>query len=185
MRLLKFTFSTGHFLDHSRSSHRGGWILLLIAWLAVLGGCDQAIWTPTAPKVAGYEICGVFADGRALVRSSESRNFGYINPEGRVIIPAHFESADDFSEGLAAVRRHYRDGYQYLDPAGQVAVAGPFDAALRFSEGRAAVKVNGQSAGGVIGRPCKLDITRFVKTGENAVSIEPLAPKSARIMFYP
>lgn len=144
MCLFKLTCRTGHFLDGSHSSHRSGWVLLLIVWLAVLSGCDQAIWTPTAPKVAGYEICSVFSEGRALVRSSESRNFGYINPGGRVIIPAHFESADDFSEGLAAVRRHYRDGYQYLDSAGQVAVAGPFDAALRFSEGRAAVKVNGK-----------------------------------------
>ena len=144
MRLFALTWKTGYSLNNRRGFHAGGRVPLLIALLAVVCGCDQAIWTPTAPKVTGYEICGVFADGRALVRSSESRNFGYINPEGRVIIPPHFESADDFSEGLAAVRRHYRDGYQYFDPAGQVAVAGPFDAALRFSEGRAAVKMKGR-----------------------------------------
>jgi hypothetical protein len=30
----------------------------------------------------------------------------------------------------------------------------------------------------------RLDITRYVKSGENRVVIEPLAPKSARIVCY-
>jgi hypothetical protein len=48
----------------------------------------------------------------------------------------------------------------------------------------AAVKVNGVAAGGVIGKPSRLDITRHVKAGENTVEIEPLAPKAVRIVFY-
>ncbi|MCD4727966.1 MAG: hypothetical protein K8R46_09910, partial [Pirellulales bacterium] len=48
----------------------------------------------------------------------------------------------------------------------------------------AAVTVNGVKAGGLIGRPLRLDITRHVKPGENTVLIEPLAPKSARLVFY-
>ncbi len=48
----------------------------------------------------------------------------------------------------------------------------------------AAVSINGAYAGGVIGRPGRLDITRCVKTGENKVFIEPLAPKSVRIVIY-
>jgi hypothetical protein len=48
----------------------------------------------------------------------------------------------------------------------------------------AAVKINGVAAGGVIGKPSRLDITRRVKAGENAIEIEPLAPKAARIVFY-
>lgn len=48
----------------------------------------------------------------------------------------------------------------------------------------AAVTVNGEKAGGLIGRPLRLDITRRVKPGENTVLIEPLAPKSARLVFY-
>ena len=47
----------------------------------------------------------------------------------------------------------------------------------------AAVTVNGAFAGGVIGRPLRLDITRHLKPGENTVVIEPLAPKSARVVF--
>ena len=49
----------------------------------------------------------------------------------------------------------------------------------------AAVTVNGVQAGGLIGRPLRLDITRHVKPGENTVKIEPLAPKAARLAFYP
>ena len=48
----------------------------------------------------------------------------------------------------------------------------------------AAIHVNGTLAGGVIGRPLRLDITRYLKAGENLVVIEPLAPKSARIVSY-
>ena len=48
----------------------------------------------------------------------------------------------------------------------------------------AAVTVNGARAGGLIGPPLRLDITRHVKPGENYVIIEPLAPKSARLAFH-
>jgi len=48
----------------------------------------------------------------------------------------------------------------------------------------AAVKVNGASAGGVIGKPSRLDISSRVKAGQNTFEIEPLAPKAARIVFY-
>ena len=48
----------------------------------------------------------------------------------------------------------------------------------------AAVHINGVHAGGVIGRPSRLDVTRYLKAGENTVLIEPLAPKSARIVCY-
>ncbi len=54
----------------------------------------------------------------------------------------------------------------------------------KLSDDSASVTVNGVYAGGVIGKPSRLDITRHVKTGENTVFVEPLAPKSARIMFY-
>jgi alpha-L-rhamnosidase len=49
----------------------------------------------------------------------------------------------------------------------------------------ASVTVNGVYAGGVIGKPSRLDITRCVKKdGENTIVIEPLSPKSARLVFY-
>ena len=49
----------------------------------------------------------------------------------------------------------------------------------------AAVTVNGQRAGGLIGRPLRLDITRYLKPGENTIVIEPLAPKAATVGVLP
>jgi hypothetical protein len=49
----------------------------------------------------------------------------------------------------------------------------------------AAVTVNGHYAGGVIGKPSRLEISSLLKAGENAVIIEPLTPKSVRLVVYP
>jgi hypothetical protein len=51
-------------------------------------------------------------------------------------------------------------------------------------QGAAAVTVNGTIAGGVIGGPYRLDVTRLVKAGANTVEIAPLAPKAVRLVFY-
>jgi len=51
-------------------------------------------------------------------------------------------------------------------------------------EGAARVTVNGLDAGGFIGRPFRLDVTRFLSQGENTVLIEPFAPRVARLAFY-
>jgi hypothetical protein len=51
-------------------------------------------------------------------------------------------------------------------------------------DGCAAVTINGEFAGGLIGEPLRLDVTRQVKRGENVLLIAPLAPKSARLMIF-
>jgi len=47
----------------------------------------------------------------------------------------------------------------------------------------AAVTVNGTKAGGVIGKPTRLEITRQLKAGENTIEIAPLAPQAATLAF--
>lgn len=49
------------------------------------------------------------------------------------------------------------------------------------TEPAARVKVNDIEAGGFIGRPYRLDITRHVKAGENKVRVAPYAPTSVKI----
>lgn len=49
----------------------------------------------------------------------------------------------------------------------------------------AAVTINGQYAGGVIGKPSRLDITARVHDGVNTFVIEPLAPQNVRVVIYP
>ena len=51
-------------------------------------------------------------------------------------------------------------------------------------EEAARVSINGQFAGGVIGKPLRLDVTAWVKPGSNTFRIEPFAPASARLVFY-
>ena len=51
-------------------------------------------------------------------------------------------------------------------------------------EEAARVTVNGAYAGGFIGKPLRLDITRHVRPGANEIRIEPFAPKSARVTIY-
>jgi len=48
----------------------------------------------------------------------------------------------------------------------------------------ARVTVNSRYAGGVIGNPLRIDITRYVKGGTNTLVIEPFAPKAARLAVY-
>ncbi len=55
---------------------------------------------------------------------------------------------------------------------------------LPAPEQAAAVTVNGQYAGGVIGKPFRLEVTAHLKPGENTIVIAPLAPKAARLVFY-
>ncbi len=51
-------------------------------------------------------------------------------------------------------------------------------------EEAARVTVNGAYAGGFIGRPFRLDITKHLKAGPNTVEIAPFAPSSARLAVY-
>jgi hypothetical protein len=48
----------------------------------------------------------------------------------------------------------------------------------------ARVTVNGAAAGGMIGKPCRLDVTSLVRPGANEVHIVPFAPEKARLAFY-
>ena len=48
----------------------------------------------------------------------------------------------------------------------------------------ASIKVNGNYAGGVIGRPFRLDVTKLLSPGSNTIEIEPYAPDSVRLAVY-
>jgi hypothetical protein len=51
-------------------------------------------------------------------------------------------------------------------------------------ESAARVTVNGRYAGGFIGGPCRVEITKLLKSGENKIVVEPFAPKSVRVVVY-
>jgi len=52
-------------------------------------------------------------------------------------------------------------------------------------EAAARVTVNGRAAGGFIGEPLRLDISRFLKSGSNTLRLEPFAPSALHLAVYP
>jgi hypothetical protein len=53
------------------------------------------------------------------------------------------------------------------------------------TEPAARITVNGHEAGGFIGRPYRLDITRHLKSGQNTLKIGLFAPTAARLLVVP
>ena len=51
-------------------------------------------------------------------------------------------------------------------------------------EEAARVTVNGAYAGGIIGKPFRLDVTPLLKAGANTIRIEPFAPKTAHLAVF-
>ena len=48
----------------------------------------------------------------------------------------------------------------------------------------ASIAINGAHAGGFIGKPFRLAVTRFLKSGANTIRIEPFSPRSAELVVY-
>lgn len=69
--------------------------------------------------------------------------FGYIDRNGKIVIPAQFDSAESFSEGLAVVRIDNSTGsrYGYINTAGKVVISVRFLSATEFKNGLAKVEI--------------------------------------------
>lgn len=80
-----------------------------------------------------------YRDRAAVFRSVASleSKAGYIDPQGRAVIPLEFDDALDFRGPLAPVRVGRRWGY--IDRAGRVAIPPQYQAAGEFREERARV----------------------------------------------
>ncbi|MEM1054395.1 MAG: WG repeat-containing protein [Bacteroidota bacterium] len=84
-----------------------------------------------APDTTVSPLYPVELDGR----------FGYIDREGKLVVPLRFDAAEPFSEDRAAVRDGDRWGY--LGPDGSVAIDSRFDAAGPFAGELAPVRTDG------------------------------------------
>jgi hypothetical protein len=82
-----------------------------------------------------YDFAGSFSEGLARVAIKLGVNVGYIDHDGKMIIPARFEQAWDFSDGLAAV---CSDQCVYIDRSG-FAVLKNYHAWWPFSDGLAVI----------------------------------------------
>lgn len=105
-----------------------------------------------------YESAGLlFKEGLSHVEETDLH--GYIDIQGRLVIPYKYSYAFDFKEGMAAVR--YNDRWGFINPEGEVVIPFEFDFAYGFNEGLADVKLEGKYGGintkGTVVIPFKYD----------------------------
>lgn len=83
---------------------------------------------------------GEFQDSRAFFE--KNGKYGFIDLNGKIIIPAKFDNATHFGEGLAGVRVGEKWGF--VDPSGEMVIQPQFDEVGVFSEGLVSVAINGK-----------------------------------------
>lgn len=82
---------------------------------------------------------GAIRDGLAKFYDTINKKYGYIDKQGKIVIPAQFVYADDFSEGLAIVQKDYK--YYFINPQGEQAFDKQFsNRPLPFKHGYSGVK---------------------------------------------
>ncbi len=79
------------------------------------------------------------AQENSLLPIHKNGKAGYIDGNGKVVIPLRFDEARNFSEGLAPVR--VSDDWGYIDQTGKLVIKPQFFQADSFSEGIASVGV--------------------------------------------
>ena len=77
-----------------------------------------------------------FTEGLAPIK--DGSQYGFIDHEGKVVIPFGYKDAYNFYEGLAAVKKDRKWGY--IDKKGQQIIPFLYDDALDFGDGLAPVK---------------------------------------------
>lgn len=88
-----------------------------------------------------FDKVGQYSNGLAPFLKGE--RVGYIDEEGRVVIPPRYEEGLLYSNGLIAVQEPggtFGGPWKYVDGEGSTVIPGPFDEARSFHQGRAKVE---------------------------------------------
>ena len=108
--------------------------------------CNEFQGTKTYTKADAPEFAFFLDDGSnddLGMIACRGGKFGYLDHEGKIVIPAQFELAFDFSDDRAVIRR-LKNGYLaygYIDRSGSIVVEPKLDYAAPFSEGLSVVTV--------------------------------------------
>ncbi len=81
------------------------------------------------------------AKGQGKIYSTQNL-YGYINKQGKLIIPNKFDYAKSFSQGLAIARKYPQKKMGYINKSGKFSIEPKFEFGRSFSEGVAAVVIN-------------------------------------------
>ncbi len=106
-----------------------------------------------------------FSEGLMRFEDKATEHWGFANMQGRVVVPARFDSVQLFSEGRAVV---FTDsaGFGYIDADGRPVTPSELECAESFHEGLAAAKVKNKGWG-YIDKAGKFVIEpRFDKAGD-------------------
>ena len=93
----------------------------------------------------------VWQPKEGLARAKKDGKYGYIDDNGKVIIPFEYEYAEDFNEGLAIVWKGYKEFKSdyfkcgYIDKTGKEVVSIKYDDVEKFKNGIAKVTENRES----------------------------------------
>jgi hypothetical protein len=104
------------------------WILFLFSSWIVNAGFAQA-WTKKYDHVDEC-ICGLSLVGK-------DKKHGFVDKNGKLIVPLIYDEALTFSEGMAAVMQNFKWGY--IDSTGKTIVELQYNEAMSFHDGLAVV----------------------------------------------
>ncbi|MHA4847771.1 WG repeat-containing protein [Flavitalea antarctica] len=93
------------------------------------------------PRYARACWVSAFSEGLAPVYFEDDAA-GYIDREGKLIIPADYLYVSAFSEGLALVQPKGKTKYGYINKKGEIVIEPIYELSLPFSEGVASVKLS-------------------------------------------
>lgn len=127
-------------------------------------------WLSTENPVAGWESA-VETSGWSPVRIIGPYGIAPWGLGGSGVTLSPIERADPFEGTVTLPREYLQRGWRVFLVTGPV----PRERAMR-------VAVNGADAGGFIGLPYRLEVTRYLRAGDNRIRLEPLAPSEVRLV---
>ncbi len=132
----------------SRSARVAAVAVLALALVAVAlpaAGCGSG----AADGESDTTVDSAFDQAVALYPAATSAgNYGFIDKNGALAIPAKYAEAAAFSGGLAAVRLEVFGRWGYIDQTGKMVIEPQFADASGFSEGLAPVRVDANGSWG-------------------------------------
>lgn len=104
--------------------------------------CEDGITLDKAYEFYVYQEKCDHEAGLVAVRHKQSQKEGYVNYEGKLVIPTQFDDVYGFSEGLSLIKQG--NTYGYINPKGQFVIKPTYKDAWGFVDGLAKVQVNGK-----------------------------------------
>ena len=121
-----------------------------------------------------YQFIGNIIKGYSYARVKLNGKYGFIDKNGKEVIPCNYDFACVFDEGLAAIKLNGKWGF--IDRDGIEVIPHRYEDVYAFSEGFAAIKLNGKwgfvNKEGIEAVPCKYDESYCFTEGLASVRLQ-------------